>query len=92
MSDFTENNTDFTENNFDSTDDKRIENNTLSHKYRTLTEEEKNRVESIKNSALNLLSYLITLEEVTPQGKRELAIAKTKLEECTMWAVKGVTK
>lgn len=58
--------------------------------YRELTKDEKELIESIKSQAegLEVLITCITAEN----SKREVALAKTKLEECVMWAVKGITK
>jgi len=54
--------------------------------YRELTEPEKVLVADIKASA----GELYDLIEMAPAG-REQSIAKTKLEEAVMWAVKGIT-
>jgi hypothetical protein len=54
--------------------------------YRELTVEEKILVSDTKESAANLLDCL---EEVKDDHCRAIAI--TKLEECVMWAVKGIT-
>lgn len=54
--------------------------------YRELTEEEKQRVLDIKTKAEEL--YELFDASTSP---REMALAKTKLEESVMWAVKGVT-
>lgn len=55
--------------------------------YRELTDDEKSLVNSLKDQASVLYS---TIESI-PDG-REKSLAKTKLEEAIMWAVKGVTK
>lgn len=54
--------------------------------YRTLTEEEKKKIDLLKDHA----GYLYDLIDSVPDG-REKSIAKTKLEESVMWAVKGLT-
>lgn len=54
--------------------------------YRPLTEQEKTLVEAIKDSAARLDIYLDGVRD-----PRMAALARTKLEECVMWAVKGVT-
>ena len=55
--------------------------------YRELSVEEKQLMAKIKESA----EELYTLFDELAQG-RETALAKTKLEESVMWAVKGLTK
>jgi hypothetical protein len=54
--------------------------------YRTLSFEEKQYVDAVKNSA----EALYTLLESIPDPRAK-ALARTKLEECVMWAVKGIT-
>lgn len=58
----------------------------FNQEYRQLTDEEKDLVKAIKDEADELWRYL---EGVT--DPRMQALAKTKLEECVMWAVKGIT-
>lgn len=55
--------------------------------YRELSTYEKSLVRDIKEHA----ERLYVLFNATMQGRREIALAKTKLEEAVMWAVKGVT-
>jgi hypothetical protein len=79
-----------------STDDKRVENNPpqvgvlpgdpMRLKYRILSEAEKKTMGDLKITFQALFS---TLESFG--GSRELSIAKTKLEESCMWAVKHLT-
>lgn len=71
----------------DSTDDKRIENNTFRHQYRILTDEEKEQMLAIKDMALALHELYASIGE-----SRTLSIAKTRLEESVMWAVKHITE
>lgn len=72
---------------YESTDDRRaVENNTMRHQYRVLTEEEKGRVGMVKLKSEELLNYLAALPP-----SREMSLAKTKVEEAVMWAVKGIT-
>jgi hypothetical protein len=73
---------------FDSTSDDRIVNNTLRHRYRVLTDHEKQSVQSIKDRGLEMMA---TVETCVPVG-REASLAKTKIEEAVMWACKGVTR
>lgn len=61
--------------------------------YRELTEEEKALVMQIKESAQSLYELIAgNPDEATNATKgRALSLAKTKLEESVMWAVKGIT-
>jgi len=58
--------------------------------YRDLSPYEKDLVESIKQKA-ELLYGLFNAVAPASGSTREIALAKTKLEEAVMWAVKGVT-
>lgn len=70
----------------DSTSNERTKNNTVRHQYRTLTEDEKAQMLKIKDLGLEFL------EEISALGNsRELSLAKTKIEEAVMWAVKHIT-
>ena len=66
--------------------DARTVNNTVRHQYRVLTEAEKARMVEIKD----LGAQFLTLIDETGAG-REYSLAKTKIEEAVMWAVKGLT-
>jgi hypothetical protein len=66
--------------------DKRTVNNTVRHQYRVLTDAEKSQMVAIKDLGLNFLSLVDQLG-----NKREYSVAKTKIEEAVMWAVKGLT-
>ena len=70
----------------DSTSDERISNNVMRHEYRVLTEEEKKAMKDIKDSGMYFIEYI---DKLPP--KREYSLAKTKIEEAVMWAVKGLT-
>lgn len=59
----------------------------FNNEYRELTEEEKEQVKMVKDQA-DILYSLIGHQMIDP---RMQALAKTKLEECVMWAVKGIT-
>ena len=72
---------------FDSTDDKRVDNSPLRHQYRALTEQEKADITMMKDAGLVFYKALEHLED-----SRERSIARTKIEEAVMWAVKGITK
>lgn len=67
--------------------DERTVNNTMRHQYRVLSDDEKETMVWIKDEALTMLDYIDTH---VPKG-REASIAKTKIEEAVMWAVKGLT-
>lgn len=69
-----------------STSDERMVNNTMRHAYRVLNEAEKANMATIKDMGLAFHDYIDGL------GKsRELSLAKTKVEEAVMWAVKHIT-
>lgn len=71
----------------DSTSDQRVKNNVMRHEYRQLTEVEKAAMKTFKDKGLAWVDFC------DQQGQsRELSIAKTKMEEAVMWAVKHVTK
>jgi hypothetical protein len=55
--------------------------------YKTLSDQDKATVREIKFQANALL---MTIAAHVSES-REKSIAKTKLEECVMWAVKGIT-
>lgn len=69
-----------------STSDQRTVNNVMRHAYRVLSDDEKAAMQKIKDDALALHEYLASLGM-----SRELSLAKTKIEEAVMWAVKHVT-
>ena len=68
---------------FQSTSDERVTNNVMRHEYRVLTDEEKMRMKDIKDDGLRFIQYLDKLGT-----SRELSLAKTKIEEAVMWAVR----
>lgn len=57
--------------------------------YRELTDEEKAQLESLKTAAETLYD-LFEVKSEAPQP-REIALAKTNLEQAVMWAVKAIT-
>ena len=71
----------------DSTSDARTVNNVMRHAYRVLSEEEKTTMQVIKDKGLELHELLEHIGQ-----SRELSLAKTKVEEAVMWAVKHITK
>lgn len=70
----------------DSTSDRRTINNTMRHAYRVLSDEEKAAMQKIKDDGLLFHDLVAGLG-----NSRELSIAKTKIEEAVMWAVKHIT-
>jgi hypothetical protein len=71
----------------DSTSDERTINNTMRHAYRVLSDAEKANMVAIKDMGLTFYD----LVDGMGQG-RELSLAKTKIEEAVMWAVKYITR
>lgn len=71
----------------DSTSDDRTCNNVMRHAYKVLNDEDKQNMQMIKDIGLGFYESIETLGE-----SRELSIAKTKVEEAVMWAVKHITK
>lgn len=57
--------------------------------YRALSPEEVVHVLEIKDHAEGLLAAMLGTKTMT--HSRELSLARTKLEESVMWAVKAVT-
>ncbi len=70
----------------DSTSDDRTVNNVMRHAYRVLSDEEKAAMQKIKDMGLEMHAFIEGLGV-----SREIAIAKTKIEEAVMWAVKHLT-
>lgn len=70
----------------DSASDQRTVNNTMRHAYRVLSDEEKAQMQAIKDAGLAFHDLVGSLG-----GSRELSIAKTKIEEAVMGAVKHIT-
>ncbi|HLY04292.1 MAG TPA: hypothetical protein VKR31_00945 [Rhizomicrobium sp.] len=71
----------------DSTSDKRTVNNTMRHQYRVLNDAEKANMEKIKDLGLAFHDFIEGIGQ-----SREISLAKTKIEEAVMWAVKHITK
>lgn len=69
-----------------STSDARIVNNVMRHAYRVLSDDEKLQMQKIKDDGLAFWNLIDGLG-----ASRELSIAKTKIEESVMWAVKHIT-
>lgn len=69
-----------------STSDERTINNVMRHGDRLLSDEEKAAMQKIKDDGLAFWEMLDQIRQ-----SRELSVAKTKIEEAVMWAVKHVT-
>lgn len=69
-----------------STSDERTVNNTMRHAYRVLTDAEKANMQAIKDQGLAFHDFVSGLG-----NSREISLAKTKIEEAVMWAVKHIT-
>lgn len=59
----------------------------MRHEYKTLSDDEQQEMQHIKDLGLDFHKYLENLGT-----SRELSIAMTKIEEAVMWAVKHVTR
>ncbi len=75
---------------FSAESDERVVNNIMRHQYRVLSDEEKTQMVTLKTLGSDFVVYC----DIVGQGNysRELSIAKTKMEEAVMWAVKHITK
>lgn len=71
----------------DSTSDERTVNNVMRHEYRVLSDEEKKQMQDVKDMGLKFHDFVDSLG-----ASRELSLAKTKVEEAVMWAVKHITR
>jgi hypothetical protein len=71
----------------ESSSDGRVTNNVVRHEYRVLGDDEKRQVLTIKDMGLHFIEYCNAIGQ-----SRELSLAKTKIEEAVMWAVKHVTR
>ncbi len=69
-----------------STSDARTVNNTMRHAYRVLSDEEKANMQAIKDAGLAFHDLISGVGQ-----SREISLAKTKIEEAVMWAVKHIT-
>lgn len=70
----------------DSSSDDRTANNAVRHAYRVLSDEEKENMIAIKDLGAQFIMRIDGM-----QGSRELSLARTKIEEAVMWAVKHIT-
>lgn len=72
--------------NVESTSDQRTVNNTMRHQYRVLSGAEKANMQAIKDMGLQFHDLVAGIG-----NSREISLAKTKIEEAVMWAVKHIT-
>ena len=77
---------DTTETHVDSASDDRTTNNAIRHTYRVLNDDEKAQMTMIKDFGAGFIDLCDAAG-----SSREISIAKTKIEEAVMWAVKHVT-
>ena len=70
----------------DSSSDDRTVNNVVRHKYRVLSDEEKQQMLDIKDLGAD---FIKKCQEVG--SSREMSLAITNIEQAVMWAVKHVT-
>lgn len=85
----------------DSASDARTVNNAVRHQYRVLSDAEKAQMVAVKDKGAEFLALLDELiPPATPIGDqgfmigvtcRELNIARERIEEAVMWAVKHIT-
>lgn len=71
----------------DSTSDQRTVNNVMRHEYRVLGDLEKDQMKSLKDQGL---AFVESCDRIGTS--REMSLAKTKMEEAVMWAVKHITR
>ena len=71
----------------DCTSDERTVNNVMRHEYKVLSEEEKFLMKEIKDKGKEFYDFIDSMN-----ASREVSLAKTKVEEAVMWAVKHITK
>jgi hypothetical protein len=69
-----------------SSSDERVVNNTIRHAYRVLSDEEEAQMAAVKDAGQAFHDLIAGLG-----ASRETSIAKTKIEEAVMWAVKHIT-
>lgn len=70
----------------ESTSDARTINNTMRHQYKVLNDAEKGNILHVKDMGLAFHEFVGSLG-----NSREISLAKTKIEEAVMWAVKHIT-
>ena len=72
----------------DSASDERVVNNVMRHAYRVLSDDEKALMQAVKDMGLKFHELIDSIGHPT----REISLAKTKVEEAVMWAVKEITR
>ena len=65
-----------------------MEFNKYQHIERFGTDEQKNRIDDIRNMFSDVYDFI----ETNCKPSREISLAITKLEEAQMWAIKGITR
>ncbi len=84
----------------DSASDARTANNAVRHAYRVLSDAEKAQMVAVKDKGAEFLSLLDAVQHakaaqetgaLPPLFDRELDIARQRIEEAVMWAVKRIT-
>lgn len=71
----------------ESTSDARVDNNVMRHEYKVLSDADKMAMQAVKDVGLLLHETVDKLGQ-----SREVSLAKTKIEEAVMWAVKHITR
>lgn len=77
----------------DSASDARTANNAVRHTYRVLSDAEKAQMVAIKDKGAEFLTLVnqIEVRAANMPASREIDIARQKIEEAVMWAVKHIT-
>lgn len=57
-------------------------------KYTDVTDEQKNRIDDIRNMFSDVYDFI----ETNCKPSRETSLAITKIEEAQFWAIKGITR
>lgn len=71
----------------------RTVNNVMRHEYRVLSDPEKAHMKKVKDLGVEFIGMLEDIATASGvAGSRELALARTKMEEAVMWAVKHITR
>lgn len=80
-------------NHVNSASDDRTANNAVRHTYRVLSDAEKAQMVAIKDKGAEFLALIEQVEARASAmpGSREMELARQKVEEAVMWAVKHIT-
>lgn len=62
----------------------------LLHLVRPVTAEAAAEIREVERLEAELLALLANLTEHHPAGRRELALAKTNLQQARFWAIEGI--